>query len=62
MKYVVPVYWTVCGTVEVEASSKAEAYSAAYDAPLPDNGEYVDGSFEVDEAFITDDDDEEDLI
>jgi len=36
------------GTVEVEADSLAEAIHEADGAPLPENGEYIEGSFEVD--------------
>ena len=34
--------------VEVEAESLDEAINEVMNAPLPDNGEYIDGSFEVD--------------
>jgi len=46
--YKVPVVWQMYGYVEVEADSLAEAIHEAEDAPLPDNGEYIEGSFEVD--------------
>lgn len=46
-EYAIPVIWSVSGTVKVLAPSQEEAYQAARDVPLPDDGEYVDGSFEV---------------
>ena len=46
--YKIGVVWQMYGYVEVEADSKAEAIRKAEDAPLPDNGEYIEGSFEVD--------------
>jgi len=52
--YKIPVVWQMYGYVEVEAESMVEATLVAMDAPLPDNGDYVDGSFEVDEAGIVD--------
>ena len=38
------------GNVEVEANSLAEAIHIVHstDVSLPDNGEYIEGSFEVD--------------
>ena len=52
--YKIPVVWQMYGYVEVEAESMVEATLVAMDAPLPDNGDYVDGSFEVYEAGIVD--------
>jgi hypothetical protein len=52
--YKIPVVWQMYGYVEVEADSMSEAVNKAYDAPLPDNGEYLETSFEVDEAGIVD--------
>lgn len=46
--YKIGVVWQVYGYVEVEADSLTEAVLIAEDAPLPDNGEYIEGSFEVD--------------
>jgi len=50
--YKIPVVWSMIGYVEVEAESLSKAIDKAYDAPLPDNGEYLESSFEVDEAGI----------
>ena len=52
--YKIPVVWQMHGYVEVEADSMSEAVNKAYDAPLPDDGSYIEGSFEVDESGIVD--------
>ena len=48
--YKIGVVWQMYGNVEVEANSLAEAIHIVHstDVPLPDNGEYIEGSFEVD--------------
>ena len=47
----IPVSWLVCAVIEVQANSLSEALDIATDEegkiPLPDNPEYVDGSWEV---------------
>ena len=50
--YRVPVVWQMYGYVEVEAESMVEAKHVAMDAPLPIDGDYIEGSFEVDELGI----------
>ena len=49
MKIKLPVTWEVCGLVEVEANSIEEAIEYfnqnSSDIELPENPEYVDGSF-----------------
>ena len=50
--YRVPVVWQMYGYVEVEADSVSEAIQAAMAAPLPDDGSYIEGSFEVDDSLI----------
>lgn len=57
--YRVPVVWQVMGYVEVQAKSPAEAKRIAAedkdDCPLPDNGDYLEDSFEVDmEGIVRD--------
>jgi hypothetical protein len=42
------VTWMMAGKIKVSASSVETACRIAQDRPLPKNGEYVDGSFEVD--------------
>ena len=46
--YKIPVVWTMMAYVEVEAESLDEAINEVMNAPLPDNGEYLEDSFEVD--------------
>ena len=50
--YEVSVTWLMSGTLTVEAETPEEALKVAEaesrNCPLPTNGEYVDGSFEVD--------------
>lgn len=45
----IPVTWTECGTVSVEADTLEKAMEIAKDdddvIPIPDNGTYVDGSW-----------------
>lgn len=48
----IPVVWTMMGTIKVEAETLAEAIEIARDErgeiPIPDNGEFLDDSWEVD--------------
>ena len=53
--YRVPVVWQMYGYVEVEADSVAEAIHEAKGAPLPEDGSYIEGSFEVDDSMIDED-------
>ena len=48
--YKIGVVWQMYGTVEVDANNLEEAIHILHstDVPLPDNGEYIDGSFEID--------------
>jgi hypothetical protein len=46
-KWAVEVMWSVGGTVFVEAETEEEARELAVEAPLPKNGDYMDGSFET---------------
>ncbi len=52
------VTWSMCGYVDVEADTIEEAIERFYEEsdhiPLPSDGEYIDGSFEL----STDDPDE----
>lgn len=48
--YRVPVQWSMCGFVEVEANSKEEAIENVVENPdigSPENGEYLDDSWQV---------------
>lgn len=48
----IPVCWTMMGVVTVEADTLDKAIKIAQDdegiIPLPDNGTFLDGSWEVD--------------
>lgn len=48
----IPVAWTMVGMVDVEAKTLDEAIEIAKDdagvIPIPDNGTFLDGSWEVD--------------
>lgn len=48
----IPVVWQMMGTVTVEADTLEEAIEIAKDdegvIPLPDDGTFLDGSWEVD--------------
>ena len=48
--YEIPCSWEVYGTIEIEADSLEEAIELAErdDSPMPDDSDYVDGSFQVD--------------
>ena len=48
--YEIPCTWEVYGTIEIEADSLEEAIELAErdDSPMPDDSDYVDGSFQVD--------------
>jgi len=52
----IPVTWQVCGTVTIQADRLDEALFIARDdagvLPLPDNGDYVDGSWEVSDTNV----------
>ena len=43
----IPVTWEMYGIVRIEADTLEEAMDMAYDSEIPDDGEYVDGSWEV---------------
>lgn len=58
-KWKIPVTWEVCGYVYVDADTLVEAMETARDdegiIPLPDDNDYVDGSWrlsETDENFV----------
>jgi len=48
--YKIGVVWQMYGTVEVEANNLEQAIHILHstDVPLPDNGKYIEGSFEID--------------
>ena len=46
-QYRIPVSWSMSAVVTVEAVSLEEAIRFAREAPLPQDGEYEESSFEV---------------
>lgn len=50
--WTIPVIWEMVGTVEVAANTLEEAVHIAQDGldvlPIPDNGEFLSGSWDVD--------------
>ena len=51
-EYRIPVSWSVCATMTIEAESLEDALEAAQDAPLPTDSDYLEGSFKVDEELL----------
>lgn len=52
MKYKVFVEWSIATIIEVEAESIDEAIEDVESRPgVPDNGDYIDGSFSVNHDF-----------
>lgn len=49
--YKIPVVWQMYGVVRVEADSLEQAMELALEAKLPD-GDYIEGSFELDNEEI----------
>jgi len=51
----IPVFWQMYGYMDIEAETLEEATQEAYSSerPLPD-GDYVDGTFDVDEDIVED--------
>lgn len=60
MKYEIPCSWQMYGYTDVEADSLEEAIEMAYDAPLPEDGDFVDSSFEIDFDGVSSDYPDED--
>lgn len=58
--YLIPVYWTVSGTIEVEADSLVKAIQLADSSPLP-QGDYIEGSYQVNNQFIQFANDDEEI-
>lgn len=54
--YTIPVVWQMMGTVVVAADSLEDAIADALDdgTPIPTNGSYIEGSFDVDEIVYND--------
>ena len=56
MVYQIPVVYSMYGRVDIEANSVEEAFEYANDhvddLPLPENGDYLDGSYEIDDNGV----------
>lgn len=52
----IPVCWSMMATIEIEADTLEEAIEIAKDdegnIPIPYNGDYLDGSWEVDSEDV----------
>lgn len=46
-EYVIPCGWSMTGKHYIKASSRKEAEAIAKNGPLPTDGQYLDGSFEI---------------
>jgi len=51
MRFTIPVTWTMCGDMEIEASCLEEAINKADNAELPE-GTFVSDSFKIDTENI----------
>lgn len=49
--YKIPVVWHMCDIIEITADSYEEACEKVYDVALT-KGDFLEGSFEIDEVFI----------
>ena len=56
--YRVPITWKMCSDYYIEANSEAEAINIAKDLPLPEHGEYLTDSFEIDKDDISEEEDQ----
>jgi hypothetical protein len=50
--YTIKTYWQMCADTIVEAESLEEALEKVFEAPLPTDGEYLMGSFEIDKTNL----------
>ena len=52
-RFTIPISWSVCGEIEIEANDIEEAIQTVYDTiddiRLPEENSYVDSSLEIDE-------------
>ena len=51
--YNIPVIWQVWGIIKINAESLEDAIDEVESQPLPHNGEYIEGSFEVDSEGVS---------
>ena len=50
--YTIRTYWQMCADTIVEAESLEEALEKVFEAPLPTDGQYLMGSFEIDKTNL----------
>ena len=50
--YKIPCTWQMYGFCHVEAENMKEALQKAEDANLPNDSDYIEGSFEIDSNMI----------
>lgn len=50
--YSIPIIWAMSAHVEIQAESLEQALIEAENAPLPSDGNYLEGSFEIDYPVI----------
>jgi hypothetical protein len=54
--YAVEVSWSMGGTIYVEAENPEHAREIALETKLPDNGEYLDSSFQTFDIYLVNSD------
>jgi hypothetical protein len=50
--YHIPVSWQMSGVYHIEAESLQQALQIAEDSNLPEDSDFIDGSYEVNEEMI----------
>ena len=50
--YTIPCTWSVVGEITVEADNLQDAITKAEDAPLPEDSEYLEDSFQIEHDMI----------
>ena len=50
--YTIPCTWSVVGTITVQADNLQDAITEAEDAPLPEDSEYLEDSFQIEHDMI----------
>ena len=50
--YKIPCTWQMSGVYYIEAESLEKAFEIAEDSDLPEQGEFVEGSYKVDHEMI----------
>lgn len=53
-QFIIPVSWTMAADMVIFAPTYEDACAEAEDSNLPEDGEYVDGSFEINHDLADD--------